>query len=140
MNLSSQLINHINLYITETPATELHNESGTKIYHSYPNLHHEDDKDSEDANYFISDNLSFLLVPSYFWDNKNLFLFPLELTFAIWQCKNHFDNKNDMWGLLTALFILLPNLVTSILTLIREKRFMKAIRYLLFFPVATFYE
>ena len=88
--------------------------------------------------------LSAAFILPFLWKNKSVILFPLDVVLDGFQCKNHFDNDNVIWGSLTLIFMLLPNIMRfyQILYDTQGKRNKKDISYafmnLLFLPFITY--
>ena len=94
----------LNYLLGENTASEGHNESTEEKPNRTSVI-----REAED---WI--DLSFLWVDKRFlWKHKNVILFPLDVCFDVGQCTKHFYNGHVSWGLLTMLFIALPNIIRA---------------------------
>ena len=86
------------------------------------------------------------IVVAYLWTHKILVFYPLDIGFDVQICITHFQDNNTAWGALTALFIMLPNIIKFIAVLWTEteisgkERIIKASKYLFFLHLMTFYK
>ena len=80
-------------------------------------------------------------VASLLWTHKNLILFPVDVYFDGVQAYSHFINGNTWWGVLTVVFILLPNLTCALNVMWKQDDNWpsKALRYFLFLHFETLY-
>ena len=85
----------------------------------------------EYSNYWIS--------LSFFWAHKIVILYLVDVVLDCIQANNHYKNSNSTWGLLTILFVFLPNIPCSINTLAtgKCKTWKKALKQLFFLHFVT---
>jgi hypothetical protein len=95
----------------------------------------------QDRKLTMRETLSFMTIPSFLLNHRNLILLPLNVVFDSFQCYNHCKNGNMLWGFLTALFIFMPNMVTCLTTMCTKrsrKGIQEALQYLFFFHLILF--
>ena len=88
----------------------------------------------------------FGIVVAYLWTHKILVFYPLDIGFDVQICISHFQDNNTSWSALTALFIMLPNIIKFIAVILIEnetsgkERIIKASQYLFFLHFMTYYK
>ena len=75
------------------------------------------------------------------WTHKSLILFSTDVTFDGLQADSHLRNGNTWWGVLTVVFILLPNLIYALNTVWKQEKnwAINAFKYFLFLHLVTLY-